>query len=1079
MKNHNDIYNILGKLNSLKPQEPAKDSILKTLNESAAPTQQDVVQSLNEKYQGWKKTVAAVKAGGADNPEAVAAAIGRKKYGKEKFQKAAAAGKKLGESAKPDFLDMDKDGNKKEPMKTAVKDKKKVNEYFHFDTKTGKNQGSGDELERRSKLGKDPLIKHGKEYKEKHKHGDMYKVAGPKGALPEQQVAETLRLQGKVDHSNYSYSRDSGYTAKIFKDPEWNEYVVKYYKDGQVLPSDTWTHTDDIEDAHNTAMAEIKFMASRSGEEQVDEAEMDEDMLSPKQKKIAGLRPPPDKIDGKDLAAAAGKKLGEEYQTEAVIPKGIRSNPQKLQAYVDELKREFNNLNRFARDEGMGSYRERKRDDPDHWTTTDQDKIMDALNQAKALGVVPSKPGAGKYVSVGDQLRSDSRGTMGGGLREADANDLAALRAGKKKTEGSKVDQNKDGKNDWEDVKIARMKASGAMKEDEFDSHDSGEYDREGDMAKDDIHTIVRHAEALEQILGDQENMPEWVQAKLAKIQGMMTAVDDYMQTQHERDEEMTTGEEGMHEGEYQDKVNKSKIPAFQRKAKGGDDWKLSQADLDDEASQSPTGRAGLEKLKQRMRDQGVMEGEVIKTKTGLIHKGTYGSDYEDPESKEDGAAPKKKGRPAKAKQEPRVTKGAWKHKKKVDETRKPVKLDTFVEDTMKELDNLLVMEKAVSQQQQKFMGMVYAAKKGGKPASKDVAKAAKGMSKKDAKDFASTKHKDLPKKVSEGVNFAEMMKEQHQSVEEMLQELNAHLEEYKRTGHMSDRLRDALDVHRHSKKSHSTVSAMAHKPEHEHSHDMDMHAHHELDELARLAGLSSVNEASCNMTAEGEMCPKHGFAECWSGGMMESKGEKPDFLDADKDGDKDESMKQAFADKKKNPFGNKKAMDESKCPDCGMDPCDCDHEDDKEQVDECGMPGNMSNSQESGMNINSSMDTKTGRKTLSVTADGEAAEDLAQMLKMAGLGGHHEPEHVAHEIPKIVAIGHTEGMMEAFANEPNEEYADIDTLNDQGQDLNRKKKQYADKPKAGDNPMATKEDIQLETHLAKLYDSIKVKARK
>ena len=265
MKNHNDIYNILGKLNSLKPQEPAKDSILKTLNESAAPTQQDVVQSLNEKYQGWKKTVAAVKAGGADNPEAVAAAIGRKKYGKEKFQKAAAAGKKLGESAKPDFLDMDKDGNKKEPMKTAVKDKKKVNEYFHFDTKTGKNQGSGDELERRSKLGKDPLIKHGKEYKEKHKHGDMYKVAGPKGALPEQQVAETLRLQGKVDHSNYSYSRDSGYTAKIFKDPEWNEYVVKYYKDGQVLPSDTWTHTDDIEDAHNTAMAEIKFMASRSG----------------------------------------------------------------------------------------------------------------------------------------------------------------------------------------------------------------------------------------------------------------------------------------------------------------------------------------------------------------------------------------------------------------------------------------------------------------------------------------------------------------------------------------------------------------------------------------------------------------------------------------------------------------------------------------------------------------------------------------------------------------------------------------------------------------------------------------------
>jgi hypothetical protein len=37
--------------------------------------------------------------------------------------------------------------------------------------------------------------------------------------------------------------------------------------------------------------------------------------------------------------------------------------------------------------------------------------------------------------------------------------------------------------------------------------------------------------------------LPEWVQAKLAKIEGMMTAVDDYMQNQ-EQDEEMAVGEE-------------------------------------------------------------------------------------------------------------------------------------------------------------------------------------------------------------------------------------------------------------------------------------------------------------------------------------------------------------------------------------------------------------------------------------------------------------------------------------------------------------------------------------------------------
>jgi hypothetical protein len=58
--------------------------------------------------------------------------------------------------------------------------------------------------------------------------------------------------------------------------------------------------------------------------------------------------------------------------------------------------------------------------------------------------------------------------------------------------------------------------------------------------------------------------------------------------------------------------------------------------------------------------------------------------------------------------------------------------------------------EKAKSKAQQKFMGMVYAAKKGEKPASPEVAKAAKGMSKKSAKDYAQTKHKGKPEHVKE-----------------------------------------------------------------------------------------------------------------------------------------------------------------------------------------------------------------------------------------------------------------------------------------------------------------------------------------
>jgi hypothetical protein len=44
---------------------------------------------------------------------------------KKEPMKKAVADKKVKEAAKPDFLDMDKDGNKKEPMKKAVADKKK------------------------------------------------------------------------------------------------------------------------------------------------------------------------------------------------------------------------------------------------------------------------------------------------------------------------------------------------------------------------------------------------------------------------------------------------------------------------------------------------------------------------------------------------------------------------------------------------------------------------------------------------------------------------------------------------------------------------------------------------------------------------------------------------------------------------------------------------------------------------------------------------------------------------------------------------------------------------------------------
>jgi hypothetical protein len=61
------------------------------------------------------------------------------------------------------------------------------------------------------------------------------------------------------------------------------------------------------------------------------------------------------------------------------------------------------------------------------------------------------------------------------------------------------------------------------------------------------------------------------------------------------------------------------------------------------------------------------------------------------------------------------------------------------------------ISEKAVSKAQQRFMGMVHAVQKGDmKAPSKEIAKTAKGMSKKAGHDFAATKHKGLPNHVDE-----------------------------------------------------------------------------------------------------------------------------------------------------------------------------------------------------------------------------------------------------------------------------------------------------------------------------------------
>jgi len=58
---------------------------------------------------------------------------------------------------------------------------------------------------------------------------------------------------------------------------------------------------------------------------------------------------------------------------------------------------------------------------------------------------------------------------------------------------------------------------------------DPGEYDQEGSMAKDDLNTIVTAARRLMDLLGNNDNMPEWTQSKIDRAADYVDTAADYI----------------------------------------------------------------------------------------------------------------------------------------------------------------------------------------------------------------------------------------------------------------------------------------------------------------------------------------------------------------------------------------------------------------------------------------------------------------------------------------------------------------------------------------------------------------------
>jgi hypothetical protein len=316
----------------------------------------------------------------------------------------------------------------------------------------------------------------------------------------------------------------------------------------------------------------------------------------------------------------------------------------------------------------------------------------------------------------------------------------------------------------------------------------------------------------------------------------------------------------------------------------------------------------------------------------------------------------------------------------------------------MMRLSGLALNEKAVSKQQQKFMGMVHAMQKGEKVkgASSELKKAAKSMGKKDAKDFAATKHKGLPQKVTEGLNM-------------MLDE----------EGH--------------------TLSHIVNRFKHE---------------VRRFI--------------EGDFMPENLYDALYD--YYLDRGDMPYGTAKGREGDPYQWVSERFYDDVMRDLGN--GMNETVQPvmDDSLNELALLAGLHESRVDECG---DMGMDQRDTINVSTNM-SSDGNKSVNISAQGEKAEELLSMLKLAGMSSND-----SNTRPAMMVISNNEEMMDEereteYSNTPEEEYQSVASITRQGNDLNREKKQFANMPKAGDNPMAT--DYMLDEELSALLDSVLVK---
>jgi hypothetical protein len=411
--------------------------------------------------------------------------------------------------SKPDFLDMDKDGDKKEPMKKAVKDKNDAKRSFQKqmggsarDLTKGLSIGAKSVSENKHDLpfDVDPKEKAAKKVTP-GKHGQEYSQVRHLARKGMSSDAKKSSKQDKISESDIEESALQAYLGK-----------KKYGSEGMKA----------LQQAGRDGAGKEKMAKIRASHDKMDEA--DEELnegLSPKIKKIINAYR---KLYPKIAYDANGDDLMEPEEAHDETCSRLGVDPSDMDEYFELEDEELAEAgmdegNKFAHnvikakaagikkadldgDGDMETVREMFPGTPEYELRFGKDDASSAFDKKKiSTGTVYSR----RYQD------------------EPEADDDTPRTAGRPK--GSKRRLGAKGPG----VNSKLLKGKGGLKEQDIDPADRGEYDREGDMALNQIHQIADAVEELHSILDADANLPEWVQSKITKALDYIDTARDYL----------------------------------------------------------------------------------------------------------------------------------------------------------------------------------------------------------------------------------------------------------------------------------------------------------------------------------------------------------------------------------------------------------------------------------------------------------------------------------------------------------------------------------------------------------------------